>query len=84
MKAWVSKLADPTSLLAQTHAHLRGEKSLADAMAEYDAEMIARGGDEVSVSLQSMHLLMTWELVQEFPLFKRSGDLSEAALKIYW
>ncbi|CAJ2508578.1 Uu.00g136040.m01.CDS01 [Anthostomella pinea] len=75
-------IADVTSLLAQVQAHLEEKKPLAEAINDYDAEVVARAGDEVKVSLQTMDFLLTWELVEQSPSFKRSADPNEAALKI--
>ncbi|KAK5130347.1 hypothetical protein LTR08_002187 [Meristemomyces frigidus] len=75
-------IADVASLTAQLQAHLHESKPLADAINEYDAEVVARAGDEVKTSLQSMKFLMTWDLVEQSPSFTRSIDPNEAALKI--
>ncbi|KAK5114260.1 hypothetical protein LTR85_010325 [Meristemomyces frigidus] len=77
-------IADVTSLLAQLQAHLQDNSGmpLAAVINEYDAEVVARAGDEVKTSLQTMEFLMTWELVEQSPSFKRSADPNEAAMKI--
>lgn len=77
-------IADVTSLLAQLQAHLdpQQHKPLAEAINDYDAEVVSRAGDEVKTSLQTMHFLFTWELVEQSPSFTRSADPNDAALKI--
>lgn len=75
-------IADVTSLLDQIQVHLRGEKTLGQAIDIYDAEVVSRAGDEVNVSLQSMNFMMNWKMVEQSPSFRKSADPNEAALKI--
>ena len=70
------------SVIAQIKEHLGGAKTLADAIDDYDMEVVSRAGEEVNTSLQAMNFLMTWDLVEQSPSFKRSADPNEAALKI--
>jgi len=48
-----------------------GEKALKDVVAEYEAEMVPRGKEEVSCSVENGMMLHDWNKVQQSPVFKR-------------
>ncbi|KAK4993011.1 hypothetical protein LTR66_001677 [Elasticomyces elasticus] len=80
-------IADVSSLLSQLELFITGSGSspkptLAELITAYDSEVIARAGDEVQTSLQTMRFLMTWDKVQQSASFTRSADPNAAALKI--
>jgi hypothetical protein len=50
--------------------------SLAEAIAAYDTEMIARGGEEVRVSRINTDMVRDWENLMESPMMKMGIEKS--------
>ena len=48
-----------------------GQTTLADAVAAYEKEMVPRGREEVSCSVENGLTLHDWEKIKESPVFKR-------------
>jgi hypothetical protein len=49
----------------------QGTKALEDAIRAYEAEMIPRGKEEVSCSVENGLMLHDWNKIQESPVFRR-------------
>jgi 2-polyprenyl-6-methoxyphenol hydroxylase-like FAD-dependent oxidoreductase len=65
-------ICDAANLVAAMSKVQKGELSLKDAVSDYDAEMIKRGGDEVQVSLVNTQMFHDWKTVMQSPLISKS------------
>ncbi|KAJ6023972.1 hypothetical protein N7540_004769 [Penicillium herquei] len=64
-------ICDVSKLLAGLAGVHSGSTALSDAIKEYEAEMIPRGKEEVTCSVENGRMLHDWNKIQESPVFKR-------------
>ncbi|KAJ5293815.1 hypothetical protein N7508_008636 [Penicillium antarcticum] len=62
---------DVSKLLMGLIAVHSGEANLSETIAEYESEMIPRGKEEVTCSVENGRMLHDWNKVQESPVFRR-------------
>lgn len=63
-------ITDAGRLAAAVQDFVTGKKRRADAVAQYEEEMIARGGGEVRMSSTNTEMVHDWSKVQESPIMK--------------
>ncbi|EAU31764.1 predicted protein [Aspergillus terreus NIH2624] len=64
-------ICDVSHLLAALLSVCQGTNALEDAIRAYEAEMIPRGKEEVSCSVENGLMLHDWNKIQESPVFRR-------------
>lgn len=66
-------IADSARYIAAMAKVETNAASLEDAVAQYDAEMIARGGEEVRVSKMNTEMIHQWENLMQSPVMQRGA-----------
>jgi 2-polyprenyl-6-methoxyphenol hydroxylase-like FAD-dependent oxidoreductase len=64
-------ICDVSNLLRGITEVRDGKSALVDAIATYEREMIPRGTEEVSCSVENGMMLHDWDKIQESPVFRR-------------
>ncbi|KAI3397976.1 hypothetical protein diail_10052 [Diaporthe ilicicola] len=64
-------IRDVAYLLEAMQAWKQSEKSLQEVIQNYEGEMIPRGQEEVTCSVENGYMLHDWNKVQQSPVFKR-------------
>lgn len=64
-------ICDISHLMDAVAAIRAGEKSVEEAITEYDAEIVPRGRDEVTCSVENGKMLHDWEQVKKSPVFNQ-------------
>lgn len=64
-------ICDVSHVLKGLHGVSDGNASLSDIVGAYEKEMIPRGREEVSCSVENGLLLHDWRKIQESPVFRR-------------
>jgi 2-polyprenyl-6-methoxyphenol hydroxylase-like FAD-dependent oxidoreductase len=65
-------ICDIANLVSVLNKANKGEFTLKDAIDEYDAEMIKRGGDEVQAALVNAQMLHDWNSLMQSDLMSKS------------
>ena len=69
-------IADAASIVKELKQVAAGEKGLADAVVEYENEMIARAGEEVKMGKMNTEMVHDWPKLMESPFMKMGGAKS--------
>lgn len=64
-------ICDISHLLDAINSIRSGEKTFEEAISEYDAEIVPRGRDEVTCSVENGKMLHDWEQVKQSPVFNQ-------------
>ncbi|EXJ74668.1 uncharacterized protein A1O5_01361 [Cladophialophora psammophila CBS 110553] len=75
-------ICDISHLMDHLKDVLHDRTTLSSAVAAYEAEMIPRGSEEVSASVENGLMLHDWKRVQESPVFKRGFKPMDGHSKI--
>lgn len=67
-------IADACKIVEVLEAVSGGKKALADAVQEYEDEMVKRAGEEVAVSMMNTEMMHDWPRLMESPFMQRGGD----------
>jgi hypothetical protein len=64
-------ICDVSHILEGLRSVRDGKKALADAVDEYEKEMVPRGREEVTCSVENGFMLHDWNKIQQSPVFQR-------------
>lgn len=67
-------IADAVKMVQVLESVHKGEKVLAEAVKEYEDEMIVRAGEEVKVSKMNTEMMHDWDKFKGSPFMQRGGD----------
>lgn len=67
-------IADAASLVTLLKTALEEHTSVKDAVKSYNAEMIARAGEEVAISKENTEMIHDWSRMMESAIMQRGGN----------
>ena len=67
-------IADACKIVEVVQAVRDGKMSLAQAMQEYEDEMVKRAGEEVAISKMNTEMMHDWPRLMQSPFMQRGGD----------
>lgn len=66
-------IADAVGIVKALDAVQKGEKGLGEAVAAYEAEVVARAGEEVRTGMMNTEMVHEWDKLMDSPFMKMGG-----------